>query len=171
MEGYKQAITEEMLKMSYIKNIIFLGQQCCAQDFYGTLKTISKDIRMETPVCEELQMGMSIGLALEGYFPISIFQRMDFLPRADDQLINHLNLLPTMTRNIFCPKIVIRTTLGSKYPLDSGPQHSKDLSKMYQSILDFPVIKALTIDEVHRAYEQARTIKTPIMIIEDTNLY
>ena len=36
-------------------------------------------------------MGMSIGLALNGYIPITCFPRFDFLILAFNQLVNHLD--------------------------------------------------------------------------------
>ena len=117
---YHKAIKEEMELFAKDERVLFIGQQILPpDDFYGTLKDISKEKRTEFPVAEELQMGASLGLSLEGYLPISIFQRMDFLPRACDALINHLNLLPELSRGLFIPKIIIRTTIGSKSPLDA----------------------------------------------------
>ncbi len=168
---YHKAICAEIKKLARNPRVIFLGQQVASEDFYGTLSGIHLDRRVEMPVAEEMQMGISIGLALEGFLPVCIFQRMDFLPRASDQLINHLNLIPEMSRGRFKPKVIIRTTIGSKFPLDVGPQHSQDLTDMYKAILKFPVIKVATPEEVRKAYALARSGRTPIMIIEVQDLY
>lgn len=168
---YHKAICEEMQRFAQDRRVIFLGQQVLSEDFYGTLKDTPPSKRIEMPVAEEMQLGLSIGLALEGFLPISIYQRMDFLPRACDQIINHLNLIPQMSRGLFKPKIIIRTTIGSKYPLDVGSQHSQDLTGMFKSVLKFPVLKVTTPLEVHRAYNLARKIDSPIMIVEAQDLY
>jgi len=172
---YYYAICKEMEKLGKLKKTIFLGQQVKGDkgelDFYGTLKNVSLKKRIELPVCEELQMGMSIGLALEGYLPISIYQRMDFLPRCADQLINHLNLIEKLSFGLFKPKVIIRTTIGSTKPLNTGLQHSKDLTEGFSKLLDFPVIKVTTVKEVKDAYKLARNIDKPIMIIEVQDLY
>ena len=168
---YHKTICEEMQKFAEDQKVIFLGQQVASEDFYGTLKNVSLSKRMEMPVAEELQMGLSIGLAMEGYLPISIYQRMDFIPRSADQLINHLNIMNSMTRGKFNPKVIIRTTIGSKTPFNVGPQHSQDLSDMCMSILHFPVAKVNTVEEVKEAYALARTINGPILIIESQELY
>jgi len=168
---YKIAIHEEMLKLAENPKVIFLGQQVGAETFYGSMKGIHWRRRMEMPVAEELQMGMSIGLALEGYLPVSIYQRMDFLPRACDQIVNHLSITKKLSRGKFQPKVIIRTTVGATEPLDTGLQHSKDLSYGFKVLCKFPVLKVKTPAEVHEAYEKARTCKTPIMIVEYQNLY
>ena len=168
---YHLAISEEMQRFAKVANVIFLGQQVASEDFYGTLKGIPLDKRWEMPVAEDMQLGLSIGLALEGYLPISIFQRMDFLPRAMDQLVNHLNLIPTMSRGLYKPKVIIRTTIGSKSPIDVGPQHSQDLTEMLKAVLKFPVVKVNTPEEVHDAYGMAGAGETSFLIVEVQDLY
>lgn len=168
---YHKEICSEMQCFALDEKVVFIGQQCLSEDFYSTLADIPIHQRKEMPVCEELQLGMSIGLALEGYLPISIFQRMDFLLRAADQIVNHLDLIAKLSHNKFSPKIIIRTTIGSIKPLDCGLQHSKDLTEGFKKLVSFPIFKVQTVEEVRSAYKFARECKTPIMIIEDQNLY
>jgi pyruvate dehydrogenase E1 component beta subunit len=168
---YHKAICEEMERFAEDESVIFIGQQVASEEFYGTLKNVPMSKRYEFPVAEELQMGVSTGLALEGYLPISIYQRMDFIPRAMDQLVNHLNLIPEMSRGLYNPKVIIRTTIGSKSPMNVGPQHSQDLTAMLKAVLKFPVLKVTTPEEVHEAYALARSGKTPILVIEIQDLY
>lgn len=171
MTDYIKALSYEMYRLSRFSNSIFLGQQVSVTDFYGTLNKVTKSKRYEMPVAEEMQLGMSIGLALEGYLPISIFQRIDFLPRACDQLVNHLDIMKKLSNGRFDPKVIIRTCVGSTSPLDTGLQHRKDLTKGFQSLLHFPVISVKTPEEVHEAYKQARYGKESIMIVEYMDLY
>lgn len=170
-EYYKQ-ICKEMKRLGKMKNTIFLGQQCGeSMDFYGTLKNVPQFKRIEMPVAEEMQLGLSIGLALEGYLPISIYQRMDFLPRACDQIVNHLNLINELSRGKFNPKAIIRTTVGSKSPLNVGLQHSKDLTKAFIELCNFPVLNVTNVDEIKDAYKMAREGNISILIIEYQDLY
>ena len=80
-------------------------------------------------------MGMSIGLALNGYVPITCYPRFDFLILAMNQLVNHLDKIRKMSRNEMRPKIIIRTSIGSKVPLDGGPQHTQNYTKVFKKIL------------------------------------
>jgi len=168
---YHRAIVQEMEEFAKDDKVMFIGQQCESEDFYTTLKTISKHKRTEMPVAEEMQMGMSIGLAMEGFLPISIYQRIDFLPRAMDQLVNHLNIIKDMSRGMYNPKVIIRTTIGTNKPFDVGLQHNKDLTELFKVALNFPVIKVTTAQEVRDAYKLAREIDSSILIIEVQELY
>jgi len=171
---YHKAISEENKKLSEISNSIFIGQQVGAEveDFYGTLKDVPAERRLEMPVTEELQLGMSLGLALENYLPISIFQRIDFLLRAADQLVNHLDLIEELSREIFRPKVIIRTTVGSVSPIDTGLQHSKDLTVGFSKLLrNIKVMKVTTPNEVKEAYQFAREADRSTLIIEIQDLY
>lgn len=168
---YHKAICEEMENLSRINNVIFLGQQVASEDMYDTLCKISMDLRKEIGVAEEMQLGMSIGMALEEFLPISIYQRIDFLPRAFDQLVNHLNLIDKLSRGLYSPKVIIRTTIGTKKPLDVGLQHSGDLSKLLNVAVDFPVLVLETVEDIKKGYELARNIKSSIILIEKQELY
>jgi len=176
---YHKVIKEEMEKLATMKNTIFLGQQTLSEDFYGTLKDIPQVAsnptmtkRVEMPVAEELQMGLSIGLAMEGFLPITIYQRMDFLPRACDQLVNHLDLINELSRGKFNPKIVVRTTVGTNEPFDVGLQHNKDLIVGFKALLkNIPIYPVKTPAEVTEAYKKAIEIEGSSIIVEYQELY
>ena len=61
--------------------VMFLGQAvaCPGTAMTNTLKDVPDSRKLELPVCEELQMGMSTGLALAGLVPVSVFPRWNFL--------------------------------------------------------------------------------------------
>ena len=80
-------------------------------------------------------MGISIGMALNGYVPISCYPRFDFLILAMNQLVNHLDKIRKMSGGEMRPKVIIRTSIGSKIPLDGGPQHTQDYTKIFKQIL------------------------------------
>jgi pyruvate/2-oxoglutarate/acetoin dehydrogenase E1 component len=169
---YYNAIVEEMEQFAKEENTLFIGQQCESEDFYGTLKNIDKTKRVEMPVAEEMQMGLSMGLALEGYLPISVYQRMDFLPRACDQLVNHLDLIKESSRGMYNPKIIIRTTVGTNHPFDVGLQHNKDLTEGFRVLLrNIPVYAVKTVEDVREAYKAAREKEGSIIIVEYQELY
>jgi len=81
MNSYKNSLTHYMSKVYEIDNSIFIGQQIV---FYGnpmskTIEHLPKDKMIETPVFEDVQMGMSLGLAITGKLVISFYPRWDFL--------------------------------------------------------------------------------------------
>ena len=46
---------------------------------FKTLEGVSEQKKLELPVFEETQLGLSIGLSLQGYIPVSCYPRFDFL--------------------------------------------------------------------------------------------
>src|SRR3990167_5454777 len=90
---YQQNLIKSMEMLSKNKKVIFLGQtvKYTGSPMFNSLEKVPINKRLEMPVFENTQLGISIGLALEGFIPISIFPRIDFLICAMDQLINHLD--------------------------------------------------------------------------------
>jgi len=162
---YREAIAAQMERFDGV----FIGQQVAAQDFYGTLACVPMDRRIELPVAEELQLGMAIGMHMAGVRVMCIYQRVDFMMRAMDQLVNHLNLLGELSAGRHTGKgIIIRTTIGARKPMDAGPQHTQDLSRVLRSAVWFPVIEVLpTVRSVVEAYSH----QGPVILIERQEWY
>ena len=83
----------------------------------NTLKNISKNKLLELPVAEEMQMGITLGLAMDGNIPISIFPRWNFLLYAVNQLINHIdkfNVIETLDTESSVKKIASFKSNNSK---------------------------------------------------------
>ncbi|MCH8326412.1 MAG: hypothetical protein IIB83_07625, partial [Bacteroidetes bacterium] len=114
------------------KETFFLGQtvEYSGSPMFKSLEDVPKDKKKEMPVAEEMQMGISIGMALEGKIPISIFPRIDFLICAVNQLVNHLDKIEEMSNGEFKPGVIIRTQIGNIEPLYPGPQHCGDYTDM-----------------------------------------
>ena len=112
------------------KNTIFIGQavEVPGTAMSNTLKNVPKKKLLELPVAEEMQMGMSLGLAMDGNVPISIFPRWNFLLYGVNQLVNHIDKFKIMAGNKIKPKIIIRTSIGSQRPLHPQHQHIGDFS-------------------------------------------
>ena len=63
------------------KRVMFLGQAVVDKGtgMTTTLQNVDLSQRLELPVVEEMQMGLSIGLALAGFVPVTIYPRWNFL--------------------------------------------------------------------------------------------
>lgn len=157
---YYKAIKEEMTKLGKLDNTIFLGQGVKEGNACNMLTEVPDEKKIEMPVAEELQMGMSIGLSLMDYLPISIYPRMDFLCRATDQIINHLNLIQRLSDNLFNPKVIIKTSIGLN---NTGWQHSKDLYLLFKEMCHFPVYELYEIADIKESYSDISENK---MLIE-----
>ena len=71
--GYKDEIVKSMDWLAAKNDTIFIGQSVSysGNAIYNTLKSVPENKKIELPVIEELQMGLSTGMALEGYVPIT----------------------------------------------------------------------------------------------------
>lgn len=163
-----------MKMLGELPNTIFLGQSVKypGNVQFATLKDVPMDKRIELPVFEDTQMGMSIGLALAGYLPISIYPRMDFLICAMNQLVNHLDKIELMSEGRYKPKVIIRTAIGTKKPMDSGPQHTGDYTKALKNMVNnIEVIYLDCAEVIYPEYEYAVEWKHPTILIERGDLY
>jgi pyruvate/2-oxoglutarate/acetoin dehydrogenase E1 component len=169
---YYNRIKANFESLAKVDNVLFCGQQVKSEAFYNFLKNISLDKRMEFPIAEELQMSFCLGLSLEGYLPICIYQRMDFIPRAFDSLVNHLDIFSELSRGKFNPKVIIFTTIGSTKPLDVGLQHNKNLVKSLEaSLRNIPVFYCKTCEEVDEAFGRAYKNKDSSIIVVEQDLF
>ncbi len=153
-------------------NALFLGQ---AVEYPGTAMTETLvDVplwqKMEMPVAEDMQMGLSIGLSLAGAFPVSIFPRWNFLLLATNQLINHLDKIPIYSS--FRPKVIIRVGIGSIFPLDPGLQHSGDFTNAFDHLCEMVRIVNLDrVSDVFPEYVRAAKLKGSTLLIEHMDMY
>ena len=134
---YKDELIRSMEWLAEKDDTIVIGQSVkySGNAIYNTVKTLPMKKRIEVPVFEELQMGMSTGMALEGLVPISCFPRFDFLLRCVDSLVNHLDKMQVMTDGNFKPKVIIRTSIGSTKPLNGGIQSTNDYTEPFKQML------------------------------------
>lgn len=173
---YKSELIRSMSFLSKDKRTIFLGQSVnfSGNAIYNTLSHIPKNKKIELPVFEEVQLGMSTGLALNGFIPISCFPRFDFLILAMNQLVNHLDKLRFLSNNSFKPRVIIRTSIGSKKPLDGGVQHTQDYTKMFKSVLtEVEVVSLREPKDIFNQFKKALTRKDSksTLMIENGDFY
>jgi len=173
-DNYKEEINKAMKLLAEDERVLFLGQTVgyAGSPIYGTLEGIVEEKRIELPVIEEVQMGMATGMALEGYVPISIYPRFDFMTLATNQLVNHLDKTNELSQGQFNPKVIIRTMVGGKKPIYPGPQHCQDHTEAYRLMLtNIDVIKIEKSKDVIPIYRDALKSKKPSLIVEMAELY
>lgn len=171
---YHKTLKKELDNLAKNDKTIFIGQQVASiENFYNLLIDIPMHQKRELPVAEDMQTSMCLGMALEGFLPISIYQRCDFLPRAADSLINHLNLIEELSRGVFCPKIIIFTTIGSKKPIDTGLQHSKNLIDGFRLLLtNISIFDLQTVEDIQKAFKFIpQTNKSLMLVARQENFY
>jgi len=132
---------------------------------YDSLNGVPMEQRIEMPVIEDFQLGFCTGLSLMGKVPVCIFPRMDFMLLAMNQLVNHLDKLPIFG---WQPKVIIRTAVGQKVPLDAGPQHTQNHTRAFQAMLRTMWVNEVhTAEEVAWAYDKALAASFSTLIVEN----
>lgn len=158
------------------EDTLFLGQ---AIEYPGTAMTntianVKKSKLLEIPVNEDMQMGMTLGLALNGTVPISIYPRWNFLLLAANQLVNHVDKIKIMSDGGYKPKIIIRTSIGSQRPLHPQHQHVADFTGGFKAMCDFvDIIRLDEPNQIFEAYQHAylRTDNRPTILAEWGDYY
>lgn len=171
---YKEELTSAMTWLGQKDGVLFLGQGVTypGNALFNTLLGVPREKLIELPVAEEMQMGMSIGLALTGKTVISIYPRFDFLLLAVNQLVNHLDKLEEFTHGEYKAKVIIRVGVGSKSPMYPGVQHCGDYTEQFKYLLDnIQVLRINYSGQAESKYEAAYNADTSTLIVEDMELY
>lgn len=153
---YSDELKAAMNMLAKDSQVIFLGQ---AVEYPGTamtnsLQEVSRKQLLELPVFEDTQMGMTLGLALAGYIPVSIYPRWNFLICATNQLINHVDKITMMSD--YKPRIIIRTSIGSERPLHPQHQHVGDYTDAFKLMCsNVEVIRLDEPEDIIPAYTKA----------------
>ena len=142
--------------LSNDSRVMFMGQavEYAGTAMTNTLKDVPKEQLLEMPVFEDTQMGMTLGLALAGFIPVSIYPRWNFLICATNQLVNHVDKITMMSD--FKPRIIIRTSVGSERPLHPQHQHVGDYTDAFRLLCEnIDVIRLEEPEDIVPAYAKA----------------
>lgn len=167
---FQQAIKEQC--ESYARShsgVRFIGYNTVfGSRMYGTLEGVDRDLCVETPVAENLMVGLAVGMSLEGYRPVVCFERHDFILLGLDAIVNHIDKLPYISGDQFKLPIIIRAIVGGRQPIDPGPMHRQDYSGALRQMLKYtPVYSFSTEVGLKHIWQQVN--KTPsgaVVIIE-----
>ena len=158
MGKYFDELKRSMDYLAQKSNTVFLGQAVAYKGtaMTNTLKDVPKEKLIEMPVSEEMQMGITNGIAVEGSVPISIYPRWNFVLLAVNQLVNHLDKLPDYSNGEYRPRVIIRTGIGSVRPLNPQLQHTGDFTEAFQKMLtNIEVIRLEEPEDIFPAYHKA----------------
>lgn len=170
--NYRDAIKRAMGSLAEDKKRIFLGYNILyGSQAYGTLSEVPKEQRLETPVAENLMVGLAAGMSLEGYKPVVFFERHDFLLNALDAIVNHVDKIGKLSHGQFSMPVMIRAVVGSKKPLNPGLQHTQDFTETLEKLISFPVINLKNPAQIISEYGRFKESNSPVMFIERRDLY
>tara|TARA_R100000664_G_scaffold27197_1_gene37749 strand:+ start:16552 stop:17058 length:507 start_codon:yes stop_codon:yes gene_type:complete len=144
--------------LSEKRDTVFLGQACAVSGhaISSTLEKVNKEKRIEMPVFEEVQLGISTGMAMNGFVPVTMYPRFDFFILSANQLINHLDKMEVMSKGDMKPRVIIRVAVGSKSPIDAGPQHTQDHTEAFKKMLtNIDVVQLKEPKDIFPAFKKA----------------
>tara|TARA_R110000744_G_scaffold144153_5_gene256204 strand:+ start:117 stop:656 length:540 start_codon:yes stop_codon:yes gene_type:complete len=176
MGKYFDELERTMRWLGEQPDTMFLGQ---AVEYKGTAMTntlvnVPREKLLEMPVDEEMQMGITNGLAVAGTVPITIYPRWNFLLLTMNQLINHLDRMPAFSHGEYIPKVIIRTGVGSERPLHPQAQHVGDFTDGMRLILNnIEIIRLEEPSDIFPAYYKAysRTDGKSTIVVEYGDYY
>ena len=167
-EGLKQGMREH-------PKLVMIGEDI--EGPYGGAFKVTKNLSLDhpgrvknTPISEAAIVGISTGLAFNGYLPVCEVMFGDFLTLAADQIINHASKFRWMYNDQVTVPLIIRTPMGGKRGY--GSTHSQCLEKHF---LGLPGTRILALNyryDPAAIYRQLlSSAGTPTIVIENKTLY
>lgn len=163
---YRDALTEAMNELAQDERTVFIGQgvRDAGTFMSTTLQGVPLEKRIEFPVAEEMQLGVSIGMALDGLVPVSIFPRWNFFVCAANQAINHLDKMGA--------HVIVRVGVGSSKPLHPGNQHVGNYTGAFRRMMpNTHIVDLLNARATASTYQQALDRDGPSIIVEEADRY
>lgn len=170
---FQEAIAKCCSEYAKDPDVRFIGYNTfCGSKMYGTLQDVVEDCTIESPVSENLMVGLAMGMSLEGLKPVVCFERHDFILLALDAIVNHLDKMPWLSGDQFDFNVVIRAIVGSKTPLQAGVQHTQDYSTILRKMLTHvKVLEPKTPKEYINAWKTHAGQGKPVIFIEHKDWY
>ena len=152
---------------------------CIGEDIlspYGGAFKVTRDLSdiaptrvFATPISEAAVVGISNGLALNGFKPFAEIMFGDFVTLAFDQIVNHASKFHHMfNKKVNCP-VVIRTPMGGRRGY--GPTHSQTLDKFLIGIDNVKTVALNTFFDPAIIYRSVMEEKHPVIVIENKTDY
>ncbi len=157
-------------------NTMFLGQTVAGPGtfMFQTLRDVPKEKTLEMPINESFQMQFTIGMALAGYIPISVYPRQNFLLLATADMVNMLDKIPAISEDQILPRVIIRVATGPDTPVHPGHQHVRNYAEGFRKMFEWiEVVELEEPEDVFPAYKHAleRKDHRSTLMIEHGNYY
>ena len=155
---------------------MFLGQTVAGPGtfMFQTLRDCPKDRCLEMPVNESFQMQFSIGMALAGYVPVSVYPRQNFLLLATADMANMLDKIPEISELGWSSRVLIRVAIGPDFPVHPGCQHIGNYAEAFRKLFsNIEVVELDCAEDIFPNYEMAltRSDGKSTLLIEHGNFY
>jgi pyruvate/2-oxoglutarate/acetoin dehydrogenase E1 component len=166
---YNQKLKEAMNWIGSQDRVMILGQAVCyaGTGCYESITEVPADKKMEFPVAENFQIGVSTGMAINGMVPVSVVPRWNFLLCATDQIVNHLDKMELMSDGLCKPKVIIRVAVGSEKPVDPQDQHKGNFSDAFRLMCkNIDIVELTNPEDILPAYQAAYDSNRSTILVE-----
>ena len=130
----------------------------------GLEKAFGPERVFDTPTSENAMTGVGVGLAVAGFKPVMVHQRLDFFILALDQLINSAAKFHYMYGGAVNVPITIRLILGKGW--GQGPTHSQNLINLFASIPGLKVVMPSNAKNAYQLLISAINDPNPVVYLE-----
>ena len=135
----------------------------------GLFKKFGANRVIDTPLSESGIVGVSIGLAANGFKPVAEIQFSGFMPPAFDQLISHASRLRNRTRGkITCPIVVRMPSFGG---IKAPEHHSESVESLLAQVPGLKVVVPSTPYDAKGLLVSAIHDPDPVMFLEPIKIY
>jgi pyruvate dehydrogenase E1 component beta subunit len=131
----------------------------------GLVDTFGPKRVLETPTSENAMTGVGVGLAISGFRPLMIHQRLDFFILAMDQLVNSAAKWHYMFGGQSSVPMTIRLITGRGW--GQGPTHSQNLHAWFAHIPGLKVVMPSFAGEIAGLLQASINDPNPVIFIED----
>lgn len=135
----------------------------------GLADTFGRRRVMDMPLAENGLTGIAAGAAMAGMRPVLIHMRVDFLPMAMDQIVNHAAKWSYMSGGRSKVPLTMRAIIGRGW--GSAAQHSQSLQALFAHIPGLRVLMPATPFDAKGMLLGAIAGGVPSLIVEHRWLY
>jgi len=166
--GLSNALTDSMEEA---ENVLCLGVGVTEPTgIFGTTQDAYRRFPqrvIECPLSENMLTGACVGLALEGYKPVLVHARMDFLMLTMEHLVNTAAKWGFMNGRY--PNITVRAIVGRGW--GQGPTHSQNPAALFAHIPGLRVYMPYRPSDAYFALRHAIATEGPVIVVEPRRLY
>lgn len=173
--SYRAAIREALEQALGLDQRVFLIGEGIDDPggVFGTTKGLAEQFGprrvMDMPLAENGLTGVAAGAAMTGMRPVLIHMRVDFLPMAMDQIVNHVAKWSYMTGGRTKVPLTMRAIIGRGW--GSAAQHSQSLQSLFAHIPGLRVLMPATPYDAKGMLLGSIASGVPSLIIEHRWLY
>lgn len=170
-QAINQALREEMLRD---ENVFVIGEEVAEYEgAYRVTEGLWKEFGdrrvRDTPISEEVIVGVGVGAAMLGLRPVVELMTINFSLLAIDQIVNHAAKIRYMSGGQFSIPLVMRMPEGSGMQL--GAQHSQHLQSWFAYVPGLKVVAPGTPYDAKGLLKSAIRDGNPVVYVENQLLY